>query len=186
MSFLNAFKPEIRRGSTRIVWVFPRLGFALKFPRIMVRQFCENIYFFRNHISMLWMYLSVPSVRATTSAYYHLLVGLVTNWNEFIYFLKHHKNTFLFPTYFSFFGLINITPLGKEINEDVSRGTLFRVLSQKTQGDACKDPHHFSAKQNFCIYRGNIRIRDYGGRETQKILLGHFPKLNALTSEDVT
>lgn len=186
MSFFTSVCPEIHRGNTRIVWVFHYFGFAIKFPIIDVRLFMRGIkiclYDDRHEVlRSLKLYLT-SSIECDASAKLHLFGGIVANWNEFIFYCKHGHNRFLMPTIFSFFGLFNIMLSGKEIGE---AARLYKTLSDATNKETGGDRHHFQHEGNFCSWMGGLSIVDYGGRKTQKILLRHFPKLNALTSEDV-
>jgi hypothetical protein len=175
---LQRLTPVVRKGQTRTVWVFPQLGFAIKFPVFFFRFFFKTLWIERE-----WKYLKEWLMWEDCvwhSARFYLLKGLLDNWREFLFFVWHRDEPFLFPTYFSFFGLFNITPLGEEIPEEVD---LWHFIYKATGGQALRDSHHFTENANFCFYEGHIRIRDYGAKRTQGIITEFREKFNSLPSE---
>ena len=140
---------EIARGNTRTVLIFK--NFVLKFPRFYLsnamearRTFCKDPEKMRRHVKR------------------HLLRGVGDNWREFIFYFCNHSS-FLMPTFFSFFGLLNIQKRG-EIFEMHYR-VLWEQILQLTNNEAWADYHVFSEVNNFCQKDGRLKIFDYGSVE---------------------
>lgn len=103
--------------------------------------------------------------------------GFESNIREFIFWLKHRDRKFIVPTYFSFFGAVNIMPLGEAIEDGPVLMCLWRRLTQET----CEgDDHHFANNRNFVVFRGRLCSCDYGGLVTQGIIERHLDALDAL------
>ncbi len=168
--------PEFRHGTGRMVWVFP--WFAVKFPRVELKKFCWLLWKHRNKQTLFKTILTSSNPSFPYSFYYLVSKGYLDNWREFIYFLKNRKSRFLFPTYFSFFGMFNITPIGEE-NKKV---LLWKFKGYVTNLDK-HDLHHFAYPENFSKYKGRICMWDYGTHETQKIISEHHEAFNRFSLE---
>ena len=156
----------INTGKSRIVIAFPTLGFVLKVARINwggIKKIPSII--------LKRIFKSVPAdVKATSwvdwlnnALEFYSLGGLYSNLREFFLWIWT-RNKFLCPTYFSFFGIVNIMRYEKRILtiEEYDRGsfaTQFNFYSKFwSQGT-----HTFSNPENFSITRhGRIRMIDYG------------------------
>lgn len=151
-------------GTTRIVACFPRLGIAIKFARIRFRQgfglLIDDFLGRENPLRREWHFLvdhrgSIGSL---------LFKGIRDNWKEFCFYLQT-RHPLLQPTYFSFFGLLNIQRVSLPCDID-----LF-VQFYEIIGEAVfEDKHHFSNSRNFARWKDGIRIFDYGSPQTQRII----------------
>ena len=91
---------------------------------------------------------------------FFLMKGIVANWREFIRFWRL-RSRFLQPTYFSFFGLINIQKKGVVLQ--MSDEKCFAQLERIIGDDIWISPHTFGSSQNFCVTgSGKLRVLDYG------------------------
>ncbi len=148
----------ISKGRNRLVFIFPSLGLALKFPLIhvvhAVRQF--TAYGFHN---------SFPKKMKTIPE--HLFKGIGDNWREFRFYIKT-RHAFCQPTYFSLFGLVNVQRAGRHCGLPMEN--LWQEIITVTSGVASVDAHHFSNPLNFCHKGGHLRILDYGHLKTQAII----------------
>ncbi len=90
------------------------------------------------------------------------------NLQEFFFSLSYGSSSFVLPTYFSFFGLVNILPAGEECQ--LPRVVPWRAaLSVVTP--TWIDPHTWSNTKNFVRDRkGRLRLVDYGERRTRQVL----------------
>ena len=167
---------QIIKGRDRIVFIFPLLGIAVKFPVI---HFFAAIkpFFYRFPKGKRGKYLKRHVFRSSESnlgVKGLLFKGVFANWCEFWLYLKT-QNTFLQPTYFSLFGLLNIQRHGelcrlKEIN-------LWCQLSELTNGKVFDDPHHFSNPRNFCLCGRKLRIFDYGSCRSHDVIIQYGAKI---------
>ena len=159
---------QLKKGNNRIVFVFPRLKFVIKFPII-------NIF---NTLRILVGYVKVGNwgffkkefeynVETYHSVKYYLFRGIHANWKEFVFYQKTH-NPFLQQTFFSFFGFVNIQKCDevctlKEVDMWVQ---LYRI----TSGYVFEDSHHFSNPNNFSFREGKLCIHDYGSMGSQRVI----------------
>ena len=156
----------IKKGKNRLVMIFPALHIALKFPMVhairAVRQFFT--YGFRS---------PYPG-DINKSLTEHLFKGMGDNWREFMFYVRT-RHPFWQPTYFSFFGLLNIQratePCGRSMQ------ALWSEIHDVTGGEAFKDAHHFSNPFNFCHAGKHFMILDYGHPKTQEIIRQYGDKL---------
>lgn len=105
-----------------------------------------------------------------------LFGGIMANWNEFIFFVKT-KNKFLLPTYFSFFGLVNIQKRGQELKW--SDGDFFSFLQKnsKEKDQIFIDAHSFENPNNFCLDNGKLKMVDYGSRHCRSFILENWEQI---------
>lgn len=171
-------RPIVKRGSTRMAIIFAEQGFVIKVPIVSPLKALVKIWEYRYHPKMCLILFkwdeTVPG-----SIKYWLFKGIADNWREYLFYQTHRRWRFLFPTNFSFLGLFNITPIGEEIPDNLR---LWASLPTSAHLALRLDGHHFTKNENFCHYEGCIRIRDYGSRNTQKIIRRHFEVLNTLPS----
>lgn len=104
------------------------------------------------------------------SVNHYLFRGIIANLLE-RRFYRRTKNTFLVPTWFSFFGLINIQPAGKSPNFKNTHFIMNYI------GDISGRPriffennHTLGLADNFCIIGGRLQICDYGDKSFQSFL----------------
>ncbi|MFH0846377.1 MAG: hypothetical protein V1851_03210 [Patescibacteria group bacterium] len=181
---------KIYIGSSRIVFVFDKIAF--KFPKIAIIKYLKEFFvlFFwekdsltrtvKRYLTRRYLTGSVYSKNHPGLKYY-LLNGLVSNWQEFLFWRKY-KNIFCEPTYYSLFGLINIQRVSYPYDK-IDRKS-FWIKMQETPGYDRDDGHHFSNPKNFGIRKKQILIVDYGNPITQRVILKygeniteHFSKI---------
>jgi len=158
----------IAQGHRRIVLVIPRLGIVLKFPIIRINVFLSDGLFvikrrnFRNFIKWLFVYTPDQYFGARN----RLFGGIVDNQREY-WLSTYYPMQIIQPTYFSFFGLINIQKAGEPLDQTEATD-FFSFLLQYV-----KDKHedyrllfslgHHIEIVNFCTNNDDsIRIVDYG------------------------
>jgi hypothetical protein len=144
---------QVKRGQSRIVFIFPLLRIVFKFP--IIHPFVAVRPFFRRDIKgkkwkYLKMYLSWP-LEVYGSFRGLLFRGLSANWNEFLFYWKT-RNQFLQPTYFSLFGFLNIQRYDKPCQ--LHEVDLWCQLHELTEGHVHEDGHVFANPHNFCFSGG--------------------------------
>lgn len=108
---------------------------------------------------------------AQPSIWYYLFRGVTANISEFLYYIRNTDNTFLIPTYFSLFGIINIQPLQQNIC--TQKDEVFGHLKSFTEFNELykHNPHTFFEQTNFCIDKeGKLCILDYGSKGAQRMV----------------
>ena len=137
------------KGRDRVVVLVPWFKIVVKFPIIHLLQFLESLFtdltcvrrWGRLGERVLW------PIEVREGLKGQLFGGLAANWNEFLFYSKTN-NPFLQPTYFSFFGLLNVQLLGEKCSLDESM--FWNQLYELTDGRVRDDMHHFSNPDNFC------------------------------------
>ncbi|MCU0679191.1 MAG: hypothetical protein MUC28_01950 [Planctomycetes bacterium] len=149
---------EIKRGKKRFVVIVGNCVF--KYPTLLSPKYIKH-----------W-------TRRPIQTFKDLLLEIGHNWSEFTFCLKN-KTPFLLRTYFSFFGIFNIQiqKFGESI--EMREGAMFVQFNLLTNQDVwhLADEHTFANKENFCKSDGHIRIRDYGGKNTQAIIQKYGNKI---------
>jgi hypothetical protein len=143
---------KIRKGVNRTVIIFPRLKLAFKFPA-----------FFR----ILNLPIKKIAIRILKST-------INENYKEYKFYQKT-KFSFLQPTYFSLFGLVNIQLAGKSIHADhnyVYYQAMYILLNNLDLQTYMKivgkfNTHNF-ANRNFCDADDNVRLVDYSNGSCDK------------------
>ncbi|MFC1651895.1 hypothetical protein ACFL24_01925 [Patescibacteria group bacterium] len=97
--------------------------------------------------------------------------GIKNNWGEFLfYWMTRHR--FLQPTYFSFFGLLNLQLTGKEFTIEPENHFWFQLADIAGSGNhLIPDAHHLININNFCWSKKGLRILDYGSLKTQAMVI---------------
>lgn len=170
---------KIKSGKTRFVIVLPCLGIVIKIPKIRILEALNSSYFsFKNGKLKKALHYPIDGNDIT----FPLLKGIIENWNE-----STRRGKFFQKTYLSFLGLINIQKYGAPIPKDVDVWRLLHITyppNQKIDALLQKDGHHFSQGRNFCIDSGIVKLLDYGGTETKRVVdaLGNdfFMKFSSL------
>jgi hypothetical protein len=151
-------------GETRRVITLPSLGIVIKLPRIYLLQLLKMERWWRNFAG---------SCEIRSSVRWFLVRGICCNWHEYRFWLKT-KNPFLQPTYFSFFGLINIQRFGCACTMDWKN--VWHQLYEIT-GRACSlDGHTFDRVENYVVEDGNIKLVDYG-TEVSRVVVSEYGEL---------
>lgn len=159
---------KFKKGHYRFVFVFPSLGIAIKFPIIRLWCLVKNIVYLtvRMRWESLWREMS-SSIDFDFGLKGLLFRGIVDNWREFLFFRKT-RNIFLQPTYFSFFGLLNIQKTSEPCM--LNYVDLWCQLYELTGGKVFDDSHHFENPDNFCFANGKLMILDYGSKGTHGVI----------------
>lgn len=107
-----------------------------------------------------------------------LFLGIADNLSEFFFYLRT-RNTFLAPTFFSFFGLVNVQMAGRAVGTDGEFFRVWRVWIEEVLGSEVlyTDHHHLIVEKNFCVWRGQLRIVDYGAPVTQAVVTLYGEKI---------
>lgn len=167
---------QTRKGRDRIVFIFPLVRVAVKFP---IFHFFEatKLFFYRPKKGGRWKYLKRYVFRQLGSNFGVkglLFRGVSANWVEFLFYLKT-KNSFLQPTYFSLFGLLNIQRCGEPCQ--LQEINLWCQLNELTNGKVYDDSHHFRNPHNFCFHKHRFRILDYGNRQGHDVIIQYGVKI---------
>jgi hypothetical protein len=101
--------------------------------------------------------------------------GLIDNWQEYLFY-RETRHVFIQPTYFSFFGLVNIQKYGYP--EKIRYDALLRHFCEIVDSQILvNDGHHFADWRNFSFESGKIKILDYGSLKTRAIIAEHGEKI---------
>ncbi len=167
---------KFKRGRSRVVVIFPFFRIAIKLPIIHLLVAMRAVYYCIKS-DKCWQYLQQDwgwSVEQHIGFKGHLFLGIVANWNEFVFYQKT-RDPFLQPTYFSFFGLFNIQRVDESylLNDE----DLYHQLFKLTDGEVQNDSHHFENPHNFCFCDGSLRMLDYGSSKTRRIIAQYGTKI---------
>ena len=159
----------VKWGKNRFVLVFPAAGVALKFPIVHLLRAARQFFSYG--------FQDPYPGEVTKSLTEHLVKGIGDNWREFRFYLQT-RHPFCQPTYFSFFGLLNLQQAAHPCR--LSAQDLWSEIHAVTAGEAFKDAHHFSNPQNFCHDRSQrLKIIDYGHPTTAEIVQQYGTQLHA-------
>jgi hypothetical protein len=169
---------EVKRGNDRLVILIPSLQIALKFPRIYLHNAWDNIascFTDKGH----WKYeLFKWTTQADGTLKHWLFRGIMANWLEFCYYMST-RYSFIVPTYFSLFGLVNIQQFSEPCSFNSS--DFLSQLVDSTDQEICRDPdvngHHFMKSANFSLQGGKWRAIDYGAIDAQATLTKYGKKI---------
>lgn len=165
---------KVRRGANRIVFLFLLFGFVIKLPRIRVKSFIAETcrIMKQRQWEYLWKIRTAPVDRHFSFKWY-LFKGVVENWREYKFYIST-RHVFLWKTTFSFFGFINIQPLGEQ--PKYTRTEIWEILCSIAGNDLFVDCHHFNNANNFCTKNGKLRILDYSSKDVQMIIVKYGDK----------
>jgi len=164
---------HISKGSTRLVVIFPTLRFVVKFPLPKPVSFTKNLFralkFKLKGDSKLLEFMFAMDQDGTyiTNVRTTLINGIYHNWKEYKIWSKT-KSSFLEPTYFSLFGLINIQKYGEPLK--VHHHTLWHQMLKYSDETVWVNGHHFSNPNNFSFHNGIIRMVDYGDFGIERVV----------------
>jgi len=166
---------NIKIGQRRVVIIISVLGVVIKLPIIHllrdIGMVCKHIVHWR--IGAIISECAMP-IDCRFGYKNHLFGGIVDNWREFVFFRKT-KHPFLLPTYFSFFGLLNIQRAGEPCQlKDVD---LWCQLYELTDGKVFDDSHHFENPANFVLEGRRLRMIDYGSIRTHGVITQYGKKI---------
>ncbi len=152
---------QTKVGKNRLVFVFPRLGLAVKFPMIHLVRATQQLFTYG------WQRLPYPG-DVYKSLTEHLFKGMGDNLREWRFYLQT-RHPFCQPTYFSFFGLVNLQRAAVTCQMPIEE--FWSQMHRVTGSEAFTDAHHFANPANFCHDQNKrLMIVDYGHLKTQKIV----------------
>ncbi len=174
---------QVKRGMKRTVVLLPGIGVVLKFPRFFFRAAWEScakrlfVLIWRRKWREVRVLIGHPDKFNTVSG--NLFEGIYNNWLEFVFFAKS-RHGFCQPTYFSFFGLMNIQKYGTLVTSRYMGRIFFSQIHPAIEGALSNDPHHFTEAKNFTVTGDRLLLVDYGSRVTRKILIERRRELEAI------
>lgn len=161
---------KIKKGSNRLIIIFPKLGFVIKFAIIRWWGIYRNISYCLRHwftdgketLKIIWGF--EPQAQLSLRGYF--VKGFLDNLSE-RHFYKNTKNPLLRPTFFSFFGIFNIQKFGRPCvcDKRCFHSQMVKIIG----GGVFKDPHHLEP-QNFCWQNNLLQMIDYASPKVQKII----------------
>ena len=175
----------IYTGTTRVVVVFPKLGIVLKVARINWKQIGDAL-----ERTALWLsgdkkFRKIIPTFAKLIKHFKILNfrGLMANIYEWKMW-KETKSAFLWPTSFSFLGLVNIQPLAKRLVKEgdldyESWWTRVQIATEFYSWECC----HAWEERNFCFDSvGAPKMLDYGSRALLEVFRRFETKLLSVDS----
>jgi len=156
---------KIKKSRNRIVLVFPCLGIVIKLPFIHFVSGINDFLWSIKDGHFRWRWNS--NIESMESFKELLFKGILYNWREYLFFIKY-RHPFTTPTYFSFFGFLNLQRLGQPCIIDSL--VLWQKLIKLSNGTVAQDGHHFTNPENFCFINKKLRIIDYGSLRTQQVI----------------
>jgi hypothetical protein len=168
------FNTRFHRGTSRYVLVIPFLKIVIKFavlptPYAVIRSLLHVLESGIEHNTLgSGRGILLGSVDRYFSLRWQMFRGIAANWREYKFY-KNSKNPFLWPTNYSWFGLINIQPMA---TCHPSYQAEIWLLVQKVAGErAWDDNHGFSGHQNYTVDDSNhLRILDYASPRGQAVI----------------
>ncbi len=161
----------IKRGASRIVVLLVSAGLVLKFPVISFSGIFKTFDNWRSSIidrEFITDYFFKYSFDYPGTFSFYLFQGIVANIREYRLY-RRTKNDFLWPTYLTFFGLVNIQPIGDVVCRSGSDvwDSLYVIAGE----DLFADSHTFNKSDNFCHNKdGFLRILDYGAKGVSRVI----------------
>ncbi len=173
----------IARGFSRIVFCFPSLGIVVKIPRPRIWAFLETTKntlvstIRRRHLKEIkWAFWLNKENDTYGNIRHTILNGTYHNWKEATLWNETHS-PFLEPTFFSFFGLINIQKYGENPKEEI--GPFWCQIMDLSEGKAWSNGHHFSNPDNYSLRDGKLRMVDYGDRGVKDVVVEYGEKISS-------
>jgi hypothetical protein len=170
---------DFKKGNDRQVVLLPALGLAIKFPRIYLGDFFIRLFYVGLSLKFWKKEIFVRTAQGQDGTMKHWLFrGIMNNWLEFCYYVRT-RQTFLVPTYFSFFGLINFQQFSESCLMDDQEfwDQLVALTDREIARDEDVDMHHFSNPGNFSCQGNKWRIIDYGDVGVQATLAKYGQKI---------
>ena len=177
----------IHSGNTRhAVLIYP-LGICIKFPKINPAKGLQQLLkiitlLFRVFVTktkphheltwhIKWILFGHYEQIITKPVSYWWLRGIMANINEFCYYATNRNNPLLVPTYFSFFGFLNIQPIVQPMtNHRFDLLSLF-WSSTEIQDEMTGCDSHAWESQNFTQRNdGTIALYDYASTRAWPIV----------------
>lgn len=98
-----------------------------------------------------------------------LVRGFSQNLREGI--LSRKLRDIVVPTYLTVFGLFNVQAKSEPINLEID--DVIRTLEEHVGDDVWKDEHTFCNPENYGVHNGKVKLRDYGGKKANGVLIEH-------------
>jgi hypothetical protein len=160
----------VKKTGSRIVFVFPRLGFVVKVARIRLWSGLKSLRGFYK-FGYFWKGLLLCSEDAFGSPRRFWFKGIRDNWMERSFYKSSPCREFLQPTVFSLLGLVNIQIWGRILSqEEFDSARLLPRFYDLTEGKVHEDVHHFTEGHNFCAVDGKLKMVDYGSPKTREVV----------------
>lgn len=171
---------QTKIGTLRIAVLIPLLNLVIKFPVIRFKMLGKQL---GHHLKRKsWESFRQEMLDTPTNYLFGLrgclLAGLNANWREYRFYKQTH-NPFVWPTHFSFFGIINIQKIGKKCGYTTIEvwKTLYRIAGN----DLFQDNHCFANSENFCVSSDDkLRLLDYSSEGSQKVVLQYGEQFSTL------
>lgn len=159
---------QIKKGTWRIVLLIPALGIAIKFPRIYCHKAFGNFKRILKNKIMRHHEIYDFSVYTPGSFKQWMFWAIMVNWLEWRFYQKYHHQ-FCVPTYFSFFGFLNVQQLVSACKMD--RYDFCQQFQFFPNCQPLRANHHFTNPENFTLDSGKLQILDYGDPKAQGFIL---------------
>lgn len=196
----------IKKGGKRIVLIFGR--WVIKFPNLVYFSRInskKNLIISRKFFSRYSVLaIKLPSIIFArplkgmaflkSNVYFNLLFGAIAhNWVEFVFYWRY--KFFVAPTYFSFFGLINVCKRanvvkidGEEVREMkkipdqikkiIGFNSFVDSLPEVDKFTAMDIAHEFYNPKNFGEVDGRLVLVDYADSRTQIFIKKYGEKIS--------
>jgi hypothetical protein len=162
---------QIKKGSRRIVILFPELGFVLKLPRIRLKSFLKQIPYTITKKEVIKKELFKWTVDTHATMRQYIFLGIASNWREFVFY-RQTRHPFCVPTLFSFFGLFNLQKYVTICS--FKPDTLWCQFQELTNCHMFDfGSHHFTMPENFTFESGKIMMLDYGDLKVHEFIRKH-------------
>ena len=168
---------EVVEGKTRKVYVFDKI--VVKIAMIYWKAAISNFRFWwkldkRKFIMIVKEFVWGDYYNYNFHPKTNLFAGIRANLLEFIFYLRY-RNVFCQPTYFTFFGLINIQKKGLAC--EISVEEFKPRMHQLTNNEIPFKDHTFDSPSNFTVNNGHLQCIDYADPIIQPIILKYGKKL---------
>ncbi|MEI8223823.1 MAG: hypothetical protein WCG20_01730 [bacterium] len=190
-------------GNTRHAVLIHPFGICIKFPKINLFEGLRKLF---KIIQLLFEIFVVKTkkqwelewyVKWIIFGHYEQVVvkpvsycwmrGIMANGNEFYYYVTNSSNPLLIPTYFSFFGLINIQPIVNPMT--THRYDLFSLFWRSTEipNEMMGCDSHAWESQNFTQHQdGTIALYDYASTRAWPIVKKYGPRFSRILLPTIT
>ena len=175
----------VRKGNTRIVIAFPKMGFVIKIAKICIfgplKWFIQDIIHSRGSWKRATLTWRLMGVENRIGPKFPIVGGIMANWHERKKWrLTKHK--FLCPTFFTFLGLFNIQKFEKPLEPDGLH--IGALMSRITNCDSQRCGHGFENAENYCNKDGHLQMIDYGDSRQWPVIEKYAEKILLLTEDE--
>jgi len=108
---------------------------------------------------------------------YYLFAGLLANYYEWAIW-KLTKHSFLIPTYFSLFGIVNVQKYAPVLTtcKKGLYGILGDILQDERLAVDC-DRHTLFVQDNYCVSKHKLKLCDYGNENLFEFIIKYGKKI---------